>query len=64
MRTPYDARCPFCKHPGIALNGKAPDGRPEFTCQKCKRTWTAGYSGGAFADWLRSRGIEVPTKTD
>ncbi len=42
--------CPSCRHPGflegIAARG---DGRPEFECDKCRRTWTSGKDGRQYA---------------
>jgi hypothetical protein len=40
-------RCPRC-HVGGYRQGRAPDGRPRFTCTRCDYAWTSGKSGGEF----------------
>jgi len=40
-------KCPKCKQGGYTQS-EAFDKRPEFTCTKCKYTWTSGKFGGKY----------------
>lgn len=42
-------RCPKCRT-GVYTQGKAADGRPEFTCTQCDYVWTAGHSGHPYVE--------------
>jgi transposase-like protein len=47
MTRPRRPRC-LCLHPGFDLVAPADDGRPQFRCQRCGRTWTCGKDGGPY----------------
>lgn len=49
-------KCEGCLHPGFNHNYQTADGRPQFVCQKCKRTWTCGKDGGKYME--ASQGLE------
>lgn len=40
--------CPSC-HKRAYSEGKATDGRPEFSCNVCGHVWTCGMTGGMYA---------------
>lgn len=45
--------CPSC-HKGGYSQREAADGRPEFLCGTCGKTWTCGMTGGMYTR-LRSQ---------
>ena len=47
MKKKSKKKCPKCIVGGY-IQGISFDGRPEFTCTKCKYKWTNGKDGGEY----------------
>ncbi len=52
QRCKVGAICPRCKSPDFKMTPSEvfKEGKPNFTCGSCDKTWQHGYDGGVYAE--------------